>query len=332
MTRLVEKIHGQDGFRFVEESDLDPNNQTIIKPFTDPRHKILFDNEVAYGHLLTNWLYHLLIQLEKFPDPEQVVILFNKSPDSDGQQMYHLSSISDYLIEKLNKKGYSVEFLDGHFFDISNLVEPINPETPLYSQVPPPVVSPFLKEGTTTANYGKKIYLSRSKTTTPNGNKFVDVGIEMQKATLPLKQNMQRIREEHKYSFSDRLDDEAKLEAYLETLGFEILTPEDFDSYQDQLDKISEAKILMSVTSAALHTGMVLQPGSFVVELCTIMDTPTGSTEEFMIKNGFFHEHYRSMALMQKLPYLAIPNVSRKAQDIIDYIESNKVIKDLLSS
>jgi hypothetical protein len=62
------------------------------------------------------------------------------------------------------------------------------------------------------------------------------------------------------------------------------------------------------------------------------MDTPTGSTEEFMIKNGFFHEHYRSMALMQKLPYLAIPNVSRKAQDIIDYIEANEEVKKLFFS
>jgi hypothetical protein len=331
MTRIVEKIHGQDGFRFIEKSDLGEFEQSTIKSFNDPRHKILFDNEVAYGHLVTDWLYHLLTQLEKFPDPNQVVILFNKPPFNPGQEMYHLSSITNYLVDKLGTRGYKVEYLDGHHFDISNLVEPINPPPALYSQIPPRVVSPFLKEGTTTANYGKKIYLSRSKTTTPNGNKYVDLRDEIEKTELPLKENMQKVREENKYRFSDRLDDELALESYLKTLGFEILIPEDFENYQDQLDKISEAKILMSVTSASLHAGMVLQPGSTIVELCTIMDIPNGSDVEFMIRHGFFHEHYRSMAMIQKYPYIAIPNISRKTQDIIDYIESNPAIKKLLS-
>ncbi len=334
MTLIVEKTHGQDGFRFIEKSSLDSYNQSIVKSFNDPRHKILFDNEVPYGHLLTDWLYHLLTQLEMFADSDKdnVVILFNKSPENTGMEMHHQSSVSEYLVHKLNKKGYQVEYLDGHYFDVSNLVEPINPPNPIYSQIPPLTVGPFLKEGTTTVQYGKKIYLSRSKTTTPNGNRYVDLREAVEKRTLPMKENIQKVREENKYKFSDRLDDEAKLEAYLESLGFEILIPEEFDSYQEQLDRISEARILMSVTSASLHAGMVLPPESVIVELCTIMDIPPGSTEEFMIRNGFFHEHYRSMAMIQNNPYIAIPNVYRKADDIIDCIESNPTIKAILAS
>lgn len=332
MTTLVTKAHGREGFDYVEEASLDEESRSMAKPFTDHRYKILIDNDAPYGHFMTNWLYSLLTKLEAFDDPKEVVVLFNKSPQDEGQHLYHMSSVTRYVHAKLVEKGYGVEYLDGHYFNITNVVEPL--EVPgIKSQSVPAVVGPFLREGLTApeSNYGKKFYLSRGKTTTPNGNMYVDVR-EILDRTIPLEESIQKTRLENQYKFSDRMHGEAELESYLQTLGFEIITPEDFSSYQDQLNKVAEARILMSVTSASLHTGMVLQPGATIVELCTIMDIPTGSSEEFMMQNGFYHEHYRAMALAQKNPYIAIPNNSRKAEDIIAFIESNPHIKSLLES
>lgn len=330
MTLLVMKSHGREGFEYINKSDIEEFELSDTRYFTDSRHKILIDNDPPYGHFMTNWLYHLLKQLEKFPNPEDVLVLFNKSPQESGITVHHMSTVTKYVEAKLLSKGYGVEYLDGPYFEISNIVEPLDPPL-LYSQVFPPVVGPFLKEGLTTKSQDRKIYLSRSKTTTPNGNVLIDLQEDV-KGPQVVADTIQELRIENQYKFSDRLDDEQRLEDYLKNLGFEILIPEDFDSYQEQLDRISEARILMSATSASLHAGMVLQPGAIVVELCTLMNIPTGSTEEFMLQNGFLHEHYRSMALAQKNPYIAISNLHRKVDEIIDFIESNPAIKAILAS
>ena len=325
---LVYKDYYLEGFQVDPDLAAPPE---YAKYFTDSRHKVLIDNTAPYGHFITNWLYVLLTELEKISTtPEDTLVLIFKSPEDPGSQLNHMSTVTEYVHDRLIQRGYGVSYVDSQYLYVTNYH---HFSTPLIS--PPtfiaPVVGRFLAEGVTTSSYGRKIYLSRSKTTTSNGNKGVDFD-SMVDRTVSMKENLDRIRTEKQYQFSDRIDDEAKLESYLKTLGFEILTPEDFDSYQDQLNQIAEAKILASVTSSALHAGLVLSPTARVVEFSTNMYSQVDSLGNFIEESGSIHSDYLLMAMTKNIPYTAIPNMSRKAQDIIDYIEANPDLKLLLAS
>lgn len=288
-TSLILKNREVEGFYLADPSEV-PKHE---KYFTDSRNKVLLDNTAPYGHFVTSWLYSLLTTLEDPAlTPENTTILIYLSSNNPDLALEHMSTVTAFVADKLRRRGYLIEYIETEAFYVSNLYGPLTPPH-IQDILLPQIVGRFLAEGVTTSAYGRKIYLSRSKTNTSNSRNI------------------------------SRVDDEAKLESYLQTLGFEILTPEDFDSYQDQLNRISEARILASITSSALHAGLVLQSPSKIVEFVTDMSR----TNDYV-----FHDNYRVMALSKGLTYTAIPNITRKAQDIIDHIEANPDLKLLLAS
>jgi hypothetical protein len=172
-------------------------------------------------------------------------------------------------------------------------------------------------------------------TTTSNGNRRVggNSKFDISKArdlSVSIDKDIKRIRSENQYQFSGRVDDEKLLEDYLISLGFEVLIPETYSSYQDQLNEIASARILASITSSALFSSLVLPPESKVVEFCTMVHLSLNQSGELDITHGWFPEHYRFISLMQRNIYIPIPNTTLKAEDIISYIESKPEIKALL--
>lgn len=261
------------------------------KYFTDTKHKILLDNTAPYGHFITGWLYSALKTLEDPAlSPKNTLILIYLSSNSPDLTLEHMATITAFVADRFRRRGYQVEYIETETFYVTNLYGPLLPPH-VQDMLLPGTVRSFLIEETTTSSYGQKIYLSRRKTTTSNSRQL------------------------------SRIDDEALLEAYLESLGFEVIFPEDFSSYQDQLNKIASARILASITSSALYSALVLPPESKVVEFCTI---PRASLSQFP-------DHYRSVALVQGNTYVSIPNLTLKAQDIIDYIENKPELILLLS-
>jgi hypothetical protein len=329
---LVYKDYYLEGFQ------IDPDLSTVpesaiehAKHFNDSRHKVLIDNTAPYGHFITEWLYALLTELDSLPTtPEDTLILIFKDPKDPGSQLNHMSTVTEYVHDRLIQKGYGVSYVDSQYFYVTNYYHFIAPfHAP--QMLLPHVVGRFLAEDITTSSYGRKIYLSRSKTTTSNGNAGVYIKGQIDH-NLEYKENLANIRENNKYKFSDRIDDEERLEHYLESLGFEVLTPEDFDSYHEQLKIVAEAKVLVSLTSSALHSLMVTRPEARIVEICTPIPTHMDSQGKFLSESASFHDHYRSIALARGNGYIAIPNASKKAEDVINHIESTSDLKFLFSS
>lgn len=310
--------------------DLTANPQIPI--YNDQSLKILFDNSVAYGHLMTSWLSVLVKDLERYSQ-EQITVLIYKNPEKPELYVESLTTITEYIKERVEDLGHKVEYLDTDSpFYIENFIyyNLDEHESHLqYSLEDLKPVSEFLSYGLPKDPPTLKLYLSRAKTTTSNGNFYNPLqGDRKQKRT-----DLDQAREEYKYKFSNRIDDEQALEEYLKSLGFIILYPEDFKTYRDQLSMISRAKILMSITSSSLSACLAMQKNTTVVELVTSLSMPKGPNEpagsEYI---SALHDHYWQQSRVVNNFYVGISNEKKNAQEVIASIESNKDLKTLLSS
>lgn len=302
-----------------------------IPVFNDHTLKILFDNSVAYGHLVTSWLSVLVKDLSKYQE-EQITLIIYKNPDKPELYLESLTTVTEYIKERIEYLGHKVQFLDtdGVFY-IENFIcyELDEHEYHLqYKLEDLKGVSEFLSHGLAKERPEDKIYLSRGKTTTSNGN----VNTKLQGNEKLKKSSLDQAREDHKYHFTDRIDDEEALETYLKSLGFIVIYPEDFKSYTDQLHTISRARILMSITSSALSICLAMQPNTTIVELVTKLNTVMGQNGKPDPTHAIAHDHYWRQSTITNNFYVGISNESKSASQVIAAIESNKDIKSLLSS
>lgn len=119
-----------------------------------------------------------------------------------------------------------------------------------------------------------------------------------------------------------RIDDESLLEQYFSELGFDIVYPETFSTFADQVNYMRTVKVLVSITGSGLTNSIFMEPGQTVVELVT----PLTIYVEYMKETvEDLHHIYSVMAFKKNHNYIAINNKNKSAQDVIDRIESNLV-------
>lgn len=311
---LVSKEQNQEGFRIekYDSSDIPIEN---TKSFISDKKKIFFDNSCPYYHLMIRVL-DFSLDLLKSSD-EKYLFLFTQGAGHPEQVKQGMSSVTTYLKNRFNSMGHDVEFIDDARVVINNFIINKNDWWPVrttYNEV-----SEFLSEGLDySTKPTKKLYLSRGKTTTFNGN----INIEMHGDFHEAYEYASKLREEYKYKFSDRIDDESLIEEYFKTLGFKVVYPEDIDSYEDQLQLIASAKILASITSSSLLASLVMARGTSIVEL----STPLNDGREESI-----HANYKILSNTNSKMYLSISN-SRVASELIQSIEENPSVKAFLLS
>jgi capsular polysaccharide biosynthesis protein len=170
-------------------------------------------------------------------------------------------------------------------------------------------ISNFLRAELTNPNVKphRKIYLSRSKVRNKPFPKDADL------TNIEFKNDTQRV------------DNELKLENYFKAHGLEIIYPEDFETFQEQLDTMNETKLLVSLTSAGLVNAIMMQPGQTQIELQVELVTtgPEGKLQQNL------HMHYQEIAFAKKLISIALPN-KRNANEIINYFENNAYLRKAL--
>lgn len=112
-----------------------------------------------------------------------------------------------------------------------------------------------------------------------------------------------------------RIDDEMLIQKFFIDNDFEIVSPEELPSFEDQIKLISSTKVLASVTGAGLTNMVFMQPGQKVIELTTPL-LSSGAIS--------FHQHYWSLSYVSKHSYQSVPN-NRKAKDVIVLLEKNMI-------
>lgn len=143
----------------------------------------------------------------------------------------------------------------------------------------------------------EKVYLSRKYVPYPPHN-FMFGGDEHDIEKLSIK-------DDH------RIKNEELLEEYLSSIGFQIVYPEDFMDFEEQIHFMRRVKVLCSVTSAGLCNMIFMDPGETVVELSTPL----------LVQGDIgIHLHYYGISRTKRLNYISIPN-DREAKELIDRCE-----------
>ncbi len=138
---------------------------------------------------------------------------------------------------------------------------------------------------------------------------------------------------EHKV-FRKRIDDEAELEKFFADKGFEIVYPEDFEDYEEQINFFYSVKTVASLTSSGLSSAALMQPGGNLVEVITpLVAAPTSDDGTVGLLNRELHNYYKTIALLKSHLYIGLPNPYCKMDDLKAFAENSatldKILKEL---
>jgi hypothetical protein len=289
-----------------------PNTEKELKRFKSlisDKRKVIFDNTDSYGHILIFWIDVAIKEMSL--SKEKLVFVFTQGADHQERVREGGKSLTEYLVKRFTDLGHEVEFIDTDNIVLNNFIV-----YRIWHHIAPENGARVGKFLSSTLDYSeppsKKIYLSRGKTTTYIGNKYLNIPGE---ALTP--SGMKDYRDTNKYKFSDRLNNENQVEDYFKSLGFEIVYPEDIESFADQLQLIASAKAVASVTSSSLIASVVMAPNTSIVELSTPLE------------DDRIHSHYKILSYVNNKNYLSISN-SRVASEVINSIETNLAVKSFL--
>ena len=135
----------------------------------------------------------------------------------------------------------------------------------------------------------------------------------------------------------NRIDDHNRIEDYFKSIGYEIIIPENLNSFEEQINTFYEARTIVSTTSSGLTNSLFMQPGQTMVELVTplmihVSENPNADddAERWRIQEEL-HHFYSILALHKKHKFLMLGNKYRSSQEVIDQIENDKFLKSFLA-
>lgn len=139
-----------------------------------------------------------------------------------------------------------------------------------------------------------------------------------------------------------RIDNHEELENIFRDLGFEIVYPEDFKSFKDQINFFYSVKTIASLTSSGLINSVFMQPGNNIVEVVVPLVVKHPNLEDYILEQEGYaadltivaelHAFYHNLAFLKDHLYIGIPNYNRNANDVRKFIDSHPNIKEVLKS
>jgi hypothetical protein len=145
------------------------------------------------------------------------------------------------------------------------------------------------------------------------------------------------------YKSDRRIDSEDELAEVFEELGFEVIAPEDFKTFHEQLNFFNSVKTLASLTSSGLSNAFFMQPGQTMIELSTplvvispiisgertIIDLVDEGQENLLVAQEL-HMFYKMIAYLKDHTYFSINNPARNAKKLRESIHSNLKVLEFL--
>jgi hypothetical protein len=126
-----------------------------------------------------------------------------------------------------------------------------------------------------------------------------------------------------KNNLDQRIDNDEEIKDFFKNYEFEIVYPEDFDTFWDQIRYFNECKIIAGISGSGLLNCIFMKPGGTVIELVSVF-RPNGSNYPTEI-----HHYYIVMANIMKHLYFSISNLSEKASSILSNKKALEIIKML---
>jgi hypothetical protein len=140
------------------------------------------------------------------------------------------------------------------------------------------------------------------------------------KSNLPPFRKVFVARKKH---LDQRIDNDKTIQDFFLAAGFEVIYPENFETFTDQINYFSECKIIAGISGSALANNIFMKPGGSVIELLSIFNV--SSNKEYPTE---IHNFYRIIANVVGHLHFSVSNLSGKALDF----EKNKKALDMIKA
>jgi hypothetical protein len=332
-THTIKNTYAEDDFnpnrlRIFELTDknvtkgyIEAENAKVIH-FISPKKKLIKTITASYYHAIADDLAEIVYGIERYPDAELVLDLSDIRSALDSPTWNFVS----FFLKCLDKKKIKYTLVELSKFDVVYANNFTLLSFPFHSGARLDMLSDFFKKHISNPKQKpyRKVYVSRGK--------------------MPWKDDV-KSAENFSYHDDNRIDDHLKIENIFSELGFEIVYPEDFNNFQEQVDFFYSVKTLASLTSSGIVNAVFMPPGGTIVEIVTPLITQSPVVSNEYLKQHKIdpkdyeldinvvqeiHMFYHNLAFMKEHAYVGIPNYFRDSDKIKTFIENNKVLKEML--
>lgn len=280
----------------------------------DNRDKLVISMVNSFYHSILDNMSELIYALKMYPKHKVIFDVSEMRASLESGEQYHNAFL--YFLDILKKRKIDYEIVPLKKYDVIYInnfhVVHFHKETHQKANV----VYDFFKPEFTNqdAKPTKNVFISRKYTT---GRDYSGVAHGLS------------------YTNDDRMDDHEAIDKYFESLGYEIVYSEFFNSFQEQIDYFYEAKTVASITGSGLSNAVFMQPGQIMIELVTPLVVPTGRpgkqkdlTDPYYVQE--LHNFYKNLAFFKDHLYLGIQSEGRSNEKIIEQIESDQRLFNFL--
>jgi hypothetical protein len=124
-------------------------------------------------------------------------------------------------------------------------------------------------------------------------------------------------------NLDQRIDNDQMVQDFFVNAGFEVVYPENFKTFIDQINYFSECVVIAGISGSALANSVFMKPGGTVIELMSIFRI---GSNDCSIE---IHHYYRIIANATGHVYFSISNLSGKAIDFKNNKKALDIIKML---
>jgi Glycosyltransferase 61 len=309
-----------DLFAFLDNVNMIPgyidSNSTKALSILGNNKKLIISMVNSFYHSLLDNISEIIYALESYPKHELVIDIseMKDALEHDPSQNFMYHNVFLYFLETLKMKKIKYRIVSLKKYDIIyiNNFRVVGYE--LESVRKASLVYDFFKERVSNpkAKPTRKVFISRALTT----------GRQYDAPTLSC-------------SNDNRIDNHQKLDALFESMGYEIVTTEKLDSFQEQLDLFYETKVVASITGSGLANAAFMQPGQTLIEIITPLVVPVGEPGHAKdTTNPYYtqelHNFYKNLAFYKDHTYFGIHNESRSFELLEKTIQNDHKIKNFL--
>lgn len=312
---------------FYRESMIEYNKNILIGAnvinLVSDKSKIIITSSSSLYHFLTDCL---MASAAIYNNLKNIHIIVDVTHVQRNENIWKISeSMIKFLLKcfDYHKISYTVVNFDKIDYLVLNnfVLDAIIPNVLIHTDDMFNFIKPLIKDLNTVPN--KKIYLSRRKIF--NSDRDFSTAGDHQKI---IKQ-MQEDNLVFPHFDDNRIYDEKVLEDFFIKNGFEICYPEDFKSFEDQVNFMYSVKTLASVTSSGISNSFFMQNNGNMIEILTTLTLGEMSFDSDIptvkhLKNEI-HHFYHTISYMKKHSYIAVPNHTRLSKDIINLLSKNEL-------
>jgi hypothetical protein len=273
----------------------DYGGQDVSQSYISKKRKVFLPGDVTYGHLISEVLGCAIYEIDT--SPEKIHFIFSAGPESIPALRNNTGTLLEFFSRKLKSLGHDITF--------TPQVEQVNTGAVANNFV---VHCKSIASSPYTLKRVRDVFLSEIEQKTPSEKIYLSRGKTLLSST-----------------FGDRISQEEVLEDYMRTLGFTVIYPEDLETYDQQLEIITSAKVLASVTSSSLLASIFMHPGSTVVEFAVELFHGDPAVTPGMVQTLYYE-----ISKAFDLNHVSISS-DGSSSNLLEIIESNSGLKSLLS-